>query len=110
MTISSDVVKCTVHDGILWMHLDEKRLEIPSRLVNKSQLLTDMLSSVADASVTSDFTLAAPKEWLVAWTSCFCSGSGSRSDKKRLSCADVRDLVNCLLVCFCYRNTDPLCR
>jgi hypothetical protein len=101
MTSSSDVVKCTVHDGVMWMHLDEKRLEIPSRLVNESQLLMDMISSVADSSVTSDFALAAPKEWLLSWTSCYCSGNTSGSYEKYLSCTDIRNLVNCLLVCFC---------
>jgi hypothetical protein len=108
MTSSSDEVKCTVHDGVMWMHLDETRLEVPSRLVNESQLLMDILSSVADASVSSGFTLAAPKEWLLAWTSCYCSGNGSGSYEQRLSCADIKDLVNCLLVCFCSRNTDLL--
>jgi hypothetical protein len=121
MTSSSDVVKCTVHNGVLWMHLHEKRLKIHSLVVNKSQLLTDMLSSAADPTVSSDFTLAARKEWLLAWTSlwplpksaCCCSGNKSRSYqkslRKRLRDVDIADLLNSLLVCFCYRNTDASC-
>jgi hypothetical protein len=91
MTSLKNEVKCTVHDGVLWMHLDETRVSIPSYLVDESEIMMNMLS-VADTS----FTLAAPKEWLEAWASCFCSG------KTRLRCANLRDLVRCLLVCFCY--------
>jgi hypothetical protein len=61
MTSSSDLVKCTVRDGVISLHLDDVLVSIPSDLANESRLLTGMLSSVADASVTRDFTLAAPK-------------------------------------------------
>jgi hypothetical protein len=57
-----------------------------------------MLSSHADASATSDISLAAPKQWLRAWAYCFGNG------ETRLSSASNRDLVNCLLVCLYYWN------
>jgi hypothetical protein len=98
MNSLSDMVKCTVDDGALWMHLDDMRVHIASSLVKKSQILKDMMSSRAEASTPSDITLAAPKEWLRAWACCFGSG------ETRLGCADNRDLVNCLLVCSCYWN------
>jgi hypothetical protein len=96
MTSLSDVVKCTVHDGVVWMHLHDTSVNIPSNVVNESQFLMNILSSVTDTSITNDFSLAAPKEWLEAWASCFCSG------KKHLRCANLKELVGCLLVCFCY--------
>jgi hypothetical protein len=92
MNSLSDMVKCTVDDGALWMHLDDIRVNIPSSLVHKSQMIKAMLSSHADASATSDITLAAPKQWLRAWAYCFGNG------ETRLSSADNRSLVNCLLV------------
>jgi hypothetical protein len=83
-------VKCTVHDGVIWMHLHDTSVNIPTNVVNESQLLLNVLSSVAD---TTDFTLVAPKEWLEAWASRYCIG------RERLHCATIRDLVCCLLVC-----------
>jgi hypothetical protein len=80
------------------MHLHDTRVYIPSSLVDKSQILKAMLSSRDDASTTSEITLVAPKQWLRAWASCFGSG------ETRLSSADNRDLVNCLLVCLCDWN------
>jgi hypothetical protein len=94
MTSLSDGVKCTVHDGVLWMRLHDMRVKVPSGLVNKSQILLNVLSSVADASIATDMTLPAPKEWLQAWAYCYCS------EKNRLACADNKDLISCLLVCF----------
>jgi hypothetical protein len=101
MTSLSDEVKCTVHDGLFWMHLDDTGVNIPSHIVNESQLMMNILSSVADTSITTDLALAAPKEWLEAWASRYCSG------EKRLRCANIRDLVSCLLVCLCYWNVAP---
>jgi hypothetical protein len=101
MTNLSDVVKCTVHEGAIWMHLHDTSVSIPAHLVNESQLLMNILSSVADTSITTHFSLAAPMEWLEVWASCFCSG------KKNLCFANLRDLVRCVLVCFCYHNVAP---
>jgi hypothetical protein len=98
MNSLTDVVKCTVDDGGLWMHLDDMRVNIASSLAEKSPMLKAVMSSRAEASSTRDITLAAPKEWLRSWASCFGSG------ETRLSGADITDLVNCLLVCFCYEN------
>jgi hypothetical protein len=75
------------------MHLDGLRVNIRSSVVEKSRILKDMLSSPANASSSSDITLAAPKQWLRAWA--FCFGTG----ETRLSSADNIDLVNCLQVC-----------
>jgi hypothetical protein len=83
------------------MHLDNGSLKIPSQLLNKSQILTDALS-VANHSVTRKVTVAAPKEWLQAWVVCCCNEKGS------LSCDNIKDLVNCLLVCFLLWIADPV--
>jgi hypothetical protein len=101
MTSLSDVVKCTLRDGVLWMHLHDMCVKVPSDLTNQSQLLLNVLSSVADASITTDFTLPAPNEWLHAWAYCYCS------EKKHLACVDNKDLIGCLLVCFCGSNAAP---
>jgi hypothetical protein len=95
MPSSSDIVKCTVHDGAVWMHLDDGPVHIPSHLLNRSQLLKDALLSSDESSANRDFTLPAPQKWLKAWIAC-CG-----SDEEHLSCADVKDLVNCVLVRFC---------
>jgi hypothetical protein len=92
MKSQSDVTRCTVHDGAVWMHLDNARVHIPSHISNKSQILVDALSGVDDNSVSKNFTLAAPKEWLHAWMAC------RGGEEERLRCAGVKDLVNCLLV------------
>jgi hypothetical protein len=93
MSSLSDVVKCTLRDGAVWMHLDNVRVHIPSHLLSKSQLLTDALSSTEDSS-GREMTLPAPKEWLHAWISRY----GSEEERPR--CANVKDLVHCLLVRF----------
>jgi hypothetical protein len=95
MASSSDGVRCTVHDGEVWVHIDSVQVHIPSRLLRKSQILMDALASVRDSSVTRRFTLAAPTEWLKAWVACFVSEEAYLSD------ADSKVLVSCLIVCFC---------
>jgi hypothetical protein len=95
MFSSNDVVRCTVRDGEMWMHLDSGSLKIPPQLLRKSQILMDALSTAHPAvDVTRKVTVAAPKEWLQAWVVCYCN------EEERLSCDNIRDLVNCLLVCF----------
>jgi hypothetical protein len=94
MTSSSDVARCTVHDGAVWIQLDDDvRVKIPSHLSEKSQILMDALSSVKIPSTPSDFSLGVPKEWLQAWVARY------GSEDARLSNADGEDLVHCLLVC-----------
>jgi hypothetical protein len=91
MAIFPHGVRCTVSDdGAVWMHLD---VRIPPNLLKKSQVLMDAVTPEDDHSVARDFTLAAPSEWLQAWSLCCCS------EEQRLSCAGTRDLVNCLMVC-----------
>jgi hypothetical protein len=83
-------VRCTVSDdGAVWM-LD---VRIPPHLLKKSKVLMDAMLSDDDHSSARDFTLNAPSAWLQAWSACCCS------EEQRLSCADTRDLVNCLMVC-----------
>jgi hypothetical protein len=94
MSSSSDGVRFTVHDGAVWMDLDNLPVHIPPNLVNRSHLLKDALSSVDDSSVSREFTLTAPKKWLEAWLACYSSG------EERLRHADTEDLVHCLLVSF----------
>jgi hypothetical protein len=77
----------------MWMHLDNASVKIPPKLVNKSQILMDGLS-VTSPSIAGKVTLPAPKEWLQAWAACYCNG------EEILSCEDIKDLVNCLFVCF----------
>jgi hypothetical protein len=91
---SSGVTRCIVHDGAVWMHLDNTRVLIPSHLLNGSELLVNALSSVDECSGTNEFTLPAPKEWLQAWMACY------GGEEELLRCAGTTDLVNCLLVCF----------
>jgi hypothetical protein len=98
MTSSSDGVRCTLHDGSVWLHLDDGRVSIPSHLLHKSKTLMDVVASGSDTSVARGFTLAAPKEWLQAWLSCY----GSEED--HLGCEENTFLANCLMVCFCSRN------
>jgi hypothetical protein len=94
MTRVNDGVKCTVHDGAVWLHLDCVPALIPSQLVNKSQILMDAMSSEDALPASKHFTLDAPKEWLQAWLACYVYGG----EEDRLRCADVKELVNCLLV------------
>jgi hypothetical protein len=84
---------CSVHDGVMWMHLDNASVRIPPQILNNSQVLMDALS-VADPSCTRKVTLAAPKKWLQAWVMCYCNDEESLQDK------DINNLINCLLVCF----------
>jgi hypothetical protein len=101
MISSNDVVRCTVRDGEMWMHLDNGSLKIPSQLLNESQVLRDALSA-AHPSGTRKVTVAAPKEWLQAWGLCYCN------EEESLSCQNIKDLVNCLLVCFLLWNAGPM--
>jgi hypothetical protein len=101
MLSSTDTVGCIIQDGAVLMHLDNERVEIPAHIVKKSKILTDALLPEADPSLTKSLTLAAPEEWLKAWAACFCC------DGKRVTSADIRDLVNCLMVCFFTRSQLP---
>jgi hypothetical protein len=85
-------VKCTAHDGDLCMHLDDVRVHIPPHLLNESKVLLDALSSACDSSHMSDFTLAAPTDWLQAWVLSF------DRDAEPLSSAETEILVKCLKV------------
>jgi hypothetical protein len=91
MFSSKDVVRCTVHEGEMWMHLDNGSLKIPPKLLIKSKILVDALS-VSHPSVTRKVTVAAPKEWLQAWVVCY------GNDEESLSCDNIKNLVHCLLV------------
>jgi hypothetical protein len=87
-------VICTVHDGSVCIQLDNVRVDIPSHIWSKSNVLVDAVSSLTDSSDTEDFTLAVPTAWLQAWLDCY----GNKAE--HLSCASVHNLMNCLLVCF----------
>jgi hypothetical protein len=102
MSSTNDVVRCTVRDGELWMHLDYGSLKIPSKLLKKSQILMDALSA-AHFSATRKVTVAAPGAWLHAWLICY-------GDEDSLSCDNLKYLVNCLLVCFFLCSTQFPCR
>jgi hypothetical protein len=93
MRSCSDVVRCTVLDGAVWMHLDNLRVRIPAHLSEKSQILKNILFSVDDRSTAEDFSLGVPKEWAKAWVARY-----GREDN-HLSNADIGDILNCLLVC-----------
>jgi hypothetical protein len=93
MTSSSVEVKCTVHDGALYINLDAVGVHIPSHLLNESKVLLDALSFVCDSSLISEFTLDAQKEWLQAWVACYVR------EAKPPSSAEIEVLVNCLKVC-----------
>jgi hypothetical protein len=95
MTSSRDVVKCTVRDGAVWMHLEDGPVHIPSHLLNSSQVLKDAMLSSDDSSDTGDLTLPAPQDWLQAWMTCY------GSEEEILSSVDIKDLVNCVMVRFC---------
>jgi hypothetical protein len=100
---SNDVVRCTVRDGEMWMHLDNESLKVPPQLLSQSQVLMDALSA-AYPSATRKVTVAAPKEWLQAWVGCFCN------EEESLSCHNIKDLINCLLVRFFLWNAVPVVR
>jgi hypothetical protein len=95
MVSSSDGVRCTLHDGSVWLHLAYARTNIPPQLLHKSKTLMDAVSSVSDPSIARGFTLAAPKEWLRAWLACYGSG------EQNLAFKDSKVLLHCLMVCFC---------
>jgi hypothetical protein len=80
------------------MLLRDVRVNIPPHLVRSSEMLMDFVSSVDDISITSDFPLPVPEEWLDAWVACYCT------ETKPLRCLEIRDMVNCLLVCFAERT------
>jgi hypothetical protein len=92
MSSAGDGVTCTVHDGAMWMHLDDVTVKIPPQMLSMSQVLTNAMS-VASPSEARKVTLAAPKEWLQSWIGCFCT------EKESLSNKDNQTLVHCLLVC-----------
>jgi hypothetical protein len=77
----------------MWIHLDSESVEIHPHVSNKSQVLMDALS-MADSSVRRKVTLSAVQECLQAWVACYCNQDGSLGSK------DVKELFNCLLVCF----------
>jgi hypothetical protein len=93
MSSSSDAVSCLVQDGAMWIHLDNVSVNIPQRLLSKSEVFMDAIS-VVERSVTREITLAAPREWLQAWVLRYCNEEDSLKDN------DIEVLVNCLLVCF----------
>jgi hypothetical protein len=92
MSSSLDAVRCTLHHGAMWMHLDNMSVKIPPKLLEKSPILLNALS-VAHPSVAREVTLAAPKEWMQAWAVCLCN------EEERMNDVDIEDLVKCLLVC-----------
>jgi hypothetical protein len=92
MSSSLDAVRCTLHHGAMWMHLDPVSVKIPSQLLEKSPILMNALS-VAHPSVARKVTVAAPREWLQSWAVCYCNEEESLTD------VDIKDLVKCLLVC-----------
>jgi hypothetical protein len=98
MVSSREAARCTVRDGAVYMRLNNECVHIPSHLWSKSELLKDAVSSVADASVTDDFTLAAPRAWLQAWVDYYGKKEHALAD------ASIQKLVNCLMVRFCTRN------
>jgi hypothetical protein len=104
MSSSKDVVRCTVHDGEMWMHLDHGSQKIPSQLLYKSQILVDALSVAHPSSGTRKVTVAVPKEWLQTWVIRYCS------EEEGLSCDSIKDLINCLLVCFFLMVACPVVR
>jgi hypothetical protein len=80
-----------MHDGAMWMHLDDAAVKIPQQLLKKSQVLMNAVSA-SHPSAARKVTLAAPKEWLQASLGCFCLEDDSLSDK------DIQCLFSCLLV------------
>jgi hypothetical protein len=92
MSSSLDAVRCTLHHGAMWMHLDNVSVEIRPQLLEKSPILMNALSA-AHPSLARKVTVAAPREWLQSWAACYCN------EEQSLSNVDVKDLVKCLLVC-----------
>jgi hypothetical protein len=92
MTSLSKEVNCTIQAGALCMHLDDARVHVPSHILNESKVLLDALASACDHSLISDFTLAAPTNWLQAWVLCYVY------ETEPLCSAEVDLLVNCLKV------------
>jgi hypothetical protein len=92
MSNSLAAVRCTLHHGAMWMHLDNVSVKVPPQLLEKSPILLNALS-VAHPSVARKVTVAAPKEWMQSWAVCYCN------QEESLSGVDINDLVKCLLVC-----------
>jgi hypothetical protein len=93
MFSSTDSAMWSVDDGTMSIQLDNGCVNVPSELLNKSQVLIDALS-VTHSSGTKKVTLAAPKEWLQAWAVCYCN------DEENISSKETTVLVKCLLVRF----------
>jgi hypothetical protein len=88
-------VRCIVQHGEVSMYLHGVNVHILSHLLMESKMMVDMLSSTSDSPFTTDFTLAAPTEWLQAWVACYVR------KVEHLGDADTKVLVNCLKVCLC---------
>jgi hypothetical protein len=84
----------TAHDGAVWIHMGNQRVNIASHLFEKSKILMDAISSLDDPSIARDLSLDVPQEWLRAWVALFTS------EDARLGNADIPELLNCLLVRF----------
>jgi hypothetical protein len=85
------------------MLLRDVRVNIPPNLVESSEILMDFVSSVDDNCINSDFALPIPEECLNAWVAFYCT------ETKLLRCSEIRDMVNCLLVCFAARSQLQFC-
>jgi hypothetical protein len=95
MASSREGATCSVADGKhLSINLPNLRVPIPSNVLDRSTVLTDVLSSACtcDSSATKDFRLPVPTEWLESWLSCFVT------KEETLGSADIDLLVNCLMV------------
>jgi hypothetical protein len=92
----SGAVRCKVHHGAVWMLLRNECVNIPSHPLESSEMLMGLLSSVDDPCIANELALPVPQEWLKAWVACYCT------EQQLLKSSDIRDVVNCLLVC-----TDP---
>jgi hypothetical protein len=101
MSSSVDAVRCTLHQGAMWMHLDNVSVKIPPQLLEKSPILMNALS-VAHPSVARKVTVAAPREWLQSWVACYCN------EEESLSSVDIKDLIKCLLVCLLLWKVLPI--
>jgi hypothetical protein len=100
MSSPLNAVRCTLHHGAMWMHLDNVSVKIPPQLLEKSPVLMNALS-VAHPSVARKVTVAALREWMQSWVVCYCN------EKRSLSGVDIKDLVNCLLVCLLLWSVAP---
>jgi hypothetical protein len=94
----SGAARCSVHERSVWMLLGNVRVKVPFHQVKSSEMLMALLWSVDDCSVATEFALPVPKKWLEVWVACYCS------ETKLLSRLEIRDILNCLLVCFAPRT------